>query len=669
MSELPADQPQDVLAKRAALRLQSDVELALDDLEALARQRPHPALRHVRFIEAAVEDILERNPAQVRALKLRAYLRHHMSAPEEALKDLDRAIELAPDDADAHYWRALANLSSYHGGRPREIFFGTRIGRAVLDLSQAVRLTRGGDLAVEALKWVVDHTSAHPRFLSWWTTLIGEDVLPGLRPVLKEVSSALASSEAGDWQAAADRLLAAWDRLESLGLPVFANSLNLHVADAYIGLYQIPKALDHLAALDPGLIRPLSPNFQRKDPGPEALTDGKAMTPELPYEVVQLLGVSYGLPMAQVLRAAALHRLGNSAASLKALHPLQELLQQLRRYPDAVRVLLELKVLPVLRDAGDVPGALALVAGLDYEGLGPDLACRVLVAKGLLHVKRDEFNKALSAFKSAARRAEQLDRTQRRMPGAYLAMGYLALKQPKRALQILRKRPNAPPGEPFDVALQFEHTLAQAYLGTGDLDGAARVLSQVGDECDRVRARFRSWEDRMSWQTRFELIWSQLVTAHVLRGDRTAAFDCCERGRSRAVLDQLQAGHRPVPATAQPFVQAATTLKARLGLIADIDAALAAEVPLTMPYELVAELRKLDPSAEIVERLAEGGERIAPQLLRAYRQAQESRLMSLLNQIDAQRNQAFEQIIGRTTPYAELRGFLAGRKGTPHSAP
>jgi tetratricopeptide (TPR) repeat protein len=93
-------------------------------------------------------DAILLNPLNHSALLRRGYCRLREEKYEKSLKDLNRSIELNPENSEAYVWRSAVTFSIDNKGSNSNIFLSTYAEKALIDLNVAIELDPNSYLAL-----------------------------------------------------------------------------------------------------------------------------------------------------------------------------------------------------------------------------------------------------------------------------------------------------------------------------------------------------------------------------------------------------------------------------------------------------------------------------------------------------------------------------------------
>ena len=135
------------------------LELVPDEMEAyLGLARAHEALEEWDQVRAQLETAQEIDPEDATVLRQLGRLQCMFGANEECVETLEKAVRLAPDDAQVHFWLALAYQQSSQDGFDQALdHYGEALrlepdlGRAYIALGDIYQSRPGNEpLAIEA---------------------------------------------------------------------------------------------------------------------------------------------------------------------------------------------------------------------------------------------------------------------------------------------------------------------------------------------------------------------------------------------------------------------------------------------------------------------------------------------------------------------------------------
>ena len=640
-------------------------------------------------------DLLQRTPEHSPARKALGQAYVSTWQPAKAFQTLTAALAALPDDWELYYWRGLALITSSGAVDPDEpdpfaaawnrspriqratdaleaawdrSFSPQRVTDALEDLVEAAART-ADPRPCAVLRWLVERAGAAGVLHAW---LFDEtraprhrllEVLPELAP-LERLEHAYALSENRRWLEAVDELVIGRAQLADAGLPILAGHADARLADNYLRLYEIQRALDHLDAAEdalPLLGIPMDKAVRRR--AEELLERGRQQgvpNTVIDLDHLQLFSLSWTVFQDDIrtLRTEALTRTGDPARAVKLIDQaggVHQLLEDLDSGSVSVTAALATGI--VLREAGRFDDALTLGNQLQERADTDRLRLRVhnfmatvLELTGDLDGAAEQARAALDIARREGT-AEELA-----VVANNLAMNHLLRDEPQQALELVDA--NQPQPGAQQPILSGHHTIrGEALLKLGDYAGAQNEFTAALTIQDEIRGRLRTYQDRMTWHARQLNVYERAVYAAARNFDGSAALEFVERSKARAFVDQLAAGHLPSATEPRGLLEALDRVQARQRLLRRL---LAAGQTGYVDYELLRQLQTLGVDADLVEEGEDGVTRLAAGLLAAEQAKADAGVERLEAEIENARLADVESIVGTIVSPGELRRLLGG---------
>ena len=639
--------------------------------------------------------LLQQIPEHGRARKAlgQAYLSTWQ--PAKAFQALTAALAALPEDWEPRYWRGLAGVTSSGAVDPDEpdpfaaawsrlpriqratdaleaawdrSFSPERVTDAIEDLIEAATHT-ADPRPRAALRWLVERASAAGVLLGWLFDGTGApgrrllEVLPELAP-LQGLNRAADLSEDRQWLEAVDELVIARAQLADARLPILAGHADARLADNYLRLYEIQRALDHLDAAEDALpLLGISLDEAVRPRAEELLERGRLQgVPNTVIDLDHLQLFSLGWVAFQndirTLRTQVLARTGDSARAVEVIDQAggaQELLEDLD--DGSISFPAALGMGTVLRDAHRFGAALTLGnelmerADSDQRRLTMhNFMATVLNSTGDLDGAAEHSRAALDI----ARREGTAEEVA--VVVNNLAMNHLLRDEPQQALKLVDA--NQPKPDAQQPIRSGHHTIrGEALLKLGDYAGAQHEFAAALTIQDEIRGRLRTYQNRMTWHARQLSVYERAVYAATRNHDRSAALEFVERSKARAFIDQLAAGHMPPATEPHGLLEALDRVQARQRLLRRLSAAGRTGY---VDYELMRQLGTLGVNADLVEASEDGMTRLAAEPLDAEQAKADAGVERLEAEIENARLAAVESIVGPILSPDELRRLLGG---------
>jgi CHAT domain-containing protein/tetratricopeptide (TPR) repeat protein len=557
------------------------IDAALIDLDALSGmgsdQDPAGAA-------AVLTELLERNTDLARARRVLGHALLGARKPAMAIAELDRVLADQPADWECLLWRGLALLTHSDSGEADE----DRIWNEGLTLQRVLEALANFVAAAQAapdqrplaeLRWLFERAAFFEEILSFLLAGIGPGealtgVIPALGPILTRIRRSDSMISARDWAGAAVELTAARQDVGSLHMPLLGALIDILLADVLLRLYEVQRALDHLAAAEtmlpwlgdlPGGIDDLTNGTRRyRDAVSDMENTGRRVLSidfdhlEFSVAVTSRVARWHG-----TLRAEAMARIGEPELALSILHDLDGLLD------DAVsgyRRREALAAIPLLRDSGQYDRALALIRAVQPHVSDRDERLRLLIHEATTYMKMDDLRQAEKLLEGALGQAQPVEREQAMILAANLASVLQRRGAHRRALDLLDANPPAP-AEGISLRANWHVARGRAQQELGSPASAEREFVTALDLFDRVRGKLREEDARISWQTDRLTVLDEAVDAALNAGDVEAALELTERGRARALVDQLELGYPQVTPEAVDLAAAVAKAQDRRRLL------------------------------------------------------------------------------------------------------
>jgi tetratricopeptide (TPR) repeat protein len=664
-----------VRATRADLYLaQGQVGPALDDLAVLADHTNDPA-----FAITRLSALLKQQPDLTLAHKWRGYAYYQAMRLSLAEDDLTRAMQTLPKDADLYLWRGLTRIT--HSDLPEEAawnkeFSARRVRDALEDLGTAALLTPNKTEALDAFKWLVDRTTADSRILE--TLVVGDpqySILIRVIPSLAEFFALPGSSSSNGrfwrafdlkWRDAIREFQACQTALLEAGLPVFATRLHLNIADNCLQLYELQAALDHLAQAEKVLFMwgaPLSPHLLAQAEESKRRvwqqTVRQAVHLEIEYVDVYQIGSAEFDEQLKFLKTQALARTGDPKGALSALGDIERYARRIEQAdvdPTVIRMVLAIAV--ILRDAGEYQRAAELAQKLEPHVEDPAVRLSLLNFAGTLMQCVGADDVALEALEQARELAARTGSELLQIIDMSIAVSFNQQGQYQRALEQLQQISIEEVARAEHDKYLYYALLAQVMLSLERFQDAQDAIAQALAIVESTRADFRRYETRISWQASLERVYRIAVNAAAASRDMATMFEFIEKSRSRALVDQLAAGHLPLPESAQFLADAENRLlDQRERLVALTDSYKQAGAAF-VDYQALRELQTLGFTKELLETNSEGSRQLSISKLAAATAEIDDTLGRLQREMEEARLTMRRVASGSVLSLTELRRML-----------
>lgn len=656
---------------RAELYLSlDDGDRALRDLAFLAQREQTP--------EVAIEQLtklIEQDPDNLALYKWRGYAYWESWYPSRAIADLDRYLEGERSDAEAFLWRGLAAIAySPHPEEEawNESFDLRRVVEALGDLAMAVRLAPGNEQTLAAYKWLVDRAATDDLMLEWLMgtgeTEVGLfQIIPEAREPLNQYWVAADYSRKRDWRQAVATLKAAQVGLEEAGLPVLASHLHLFIADNYLRLYELQRALDHLDELEQGyylrgtpLTAHLRPAVDERSAERQERFGTGAVGLEIDYLNVYSLGFWTEQFWRDLLRAQAYSRIGNHEQALAALAEHAEQLENVETaLEQGISFRAFIQIVQVLRDAKEFEQAITLLQKLEpLVGDDAERGIDFYATTGTIMQLAGNHDDAEAHFQQAMEIAREREGEVPLASALQLAGNYYYAGEPGESLALLEKIDIDSAAGSENHSYYYYLTRSQALQALGRDAEALQAILQALAIAENTRGELMRFDARMSWQARQEWLYQTGVLLAVKQEDYQAAVHLGERARARAFIDQLATASLPLPEAGRQLAVHAQNLQELRSLLLQLRESAAAGF---LDLETVARLGELDSGIAVLEETDEGVPRLAPDKVAEELNGVERQLARVQAEIE-EAQLASETVSSQTvSAYAGLQELLVAQ--------
>lgn len=545
---------------------------ALDDIYQLCGQAKEqdPA--------AAIEilsDMLSTDADNIDIRRMLGYALLTDWRPAAAVKELDQVLAVVPNDWQARLWRGLAFVTHGRQGDPEEAawnerFGQQRLGQSLADLVIAAEQAPAGR-PVQMLRWLVDRIVFIPRIYDYLLNDVRHEagpgfdiqrIIPELGPVFAEL---LIAREAVEWAAAVESLLRVRELLRPLDMPVFSARVEFFLADNYLRLYEIQRALDFASEAESkflyfGMFPDMNYDVERYREETVRRLGVSVLTGDADhYELSQQVNF-YAMLELRLIKIEAASRLGKQAEAYELL-PSVESLTELLLTDVQYNVGFVLNVVPIFRDAGDLDSAFRLTGQLKEVVERRDLTERLTNLEATLYMVQGDLAKAEEILLSEWADLEAGQLEQPEVVRTNLASIAMSRGDYQKAAEYLDyDRDSA--GTTLPGQATHHHLRGRLRLKEGQFDLALHELTTSLDLYDRVRETLRTEADRISWQSQWIAIMNSAVQAALSGGRVEQALVLSERAKSRAFVDQLEIGQPRLTEEAaelRRFIEAAQT--------------------------------------------------------------------------------------------------------------
>ncbi len=582
---------------------------AIGDLAFVAQRDRDP--------KASIQELtkmLEKYPDHPQVLKWRGYAYQELGDPLKAEEDLNRAIKLLPDDADLYLWRGISRMLFRYPETDEDwTNEWNRIPQTIVDLAIAVVLNRGSEKTIRTYNWVVDRVSADPYFFNFLLfnrplELSLPNVNEKSREPIRQYLEALDLALNRKWQDATAKYRTAQAGFIEAGLPLFATRLALHLADAYLRLYDLQLATDYLLEAEklPILrMQPLSENLQswsdkvRKE---GLLQYGREPgTVEIDYLMIVNVGGDAEMAHLILLRAELLSRKHEYRKAVEELGKIDELIPLVDRYLGFQALI---GIVKILKDAEEYSQATTMLETISSFAKDDESLAKLYHSWGVVLLNSGDLDSAQGMFQKALSYST-FDSIQ---TGIKVNLSAIELQRGhfSKALEILNQVNPAFYIQSLNDELIYNNIKAQIFAGLGLLkDAKEAALASVAILNDS-RQNLRTPTSRMNWQlAQWESAFVSAITLAIMTVDILLAFELSEMSRSRTFLDILHQGYLPLPEEASQYVTARKNSMAKRGLLIQLSDILKVLGKDYVDFEVLGKLKALDNHINVTTQVDE----------------------------------------------------------------
>ncbi len=639
-------------------------------------------------------------PYAVRAARLLArFLRHHPDdcdarvvlgrcliearRPAEAVAELGKALAAQPQNWRGLMWRGLARVTVSYGEDEaarawNENLPAERTHAALEDLAAATlaapAAARGEPR--QALVWLVErliflrdtyHELVLPR--SAVHRLVTRAV-PELGEVFGNLAAVALDHRPGVFQSDIDLCLPARDLAVRHGFGLVAARIDMLLADNYLRLYELQRALDHIAAVWAALpalgYLPGGVPAGQKEQDAEVLRRGQMrINWDADHIGLSVLVTTQILMDLDIYKAQAVARAGDPERAVRELGAtigrVAEFVMAHHMHP---RV--GIHVVSLLRDAGDTERATQLLDAIAPAAEEAGEAVDVANLRATLHLQREEWGDAervLVPVVDASRPEPGVMATPDHLVSVMnLATAISCQGRNQDVVDLLDQYPPGP-GARYRTAYGWHVTRGQCHFWLRNYSAAYDDLLAAIDLADSVRGKLRDQELRISWQAGLSEVYELAFLSAELSFKFSGRFDLMERSRARAFVDGLSLRVTDTPAVRE-LAEAVERCRSRRRLLRRL---------LTDPDgpDRVEIARQLEELGGLQPGKGQVGLTVAgPETILAALTAEGSSLKRVEQDLERERLAERESVAGRALTYDEVWEFLAsaGRAdGSPGS--
>lgn len=638
---------------------------ALEHIKVLSGPQGRPEVALKMLDRMAAE-----KPGDPMVLKYRGYTHLTLWSPRKAIADLSQAIEQLPNDSQLYLWRGLSQIhtSAIEDKEWNNELSYEQVRAAMKDLGRAAFIRPSDAEALHALQWLFDRASGEPLLLELFRHDPDQEssifsLIPQMCSPVDAVISSGWLEDRQRWKESIDLLLPAQARLQDLGFPVFATRLNSRLADNYIQLHEIQKALDCLKQADEltfiqtqPLTSSLQPLVERNRDETFNRTGQKTVALEPDYLFVSTLGwVDENLRI-RILRAHALARMGEGEEAFKALGNIDELFERgPGARPLSVRMLRP--VVMAVRDSGRYDLALQLLDKLRQRELEPDDEIWVENTTGVVRIVQGQMQLAAPHLERAYGLTKRHDAARLFIVQLNLAQVRSGLGDAAGALAIIDEIPIEAVARSIHDQINYYTLRAVALADLNRMSEAQNAIEQAITRSESAREQFRSSEGRISILSNYGDRYRFAVRVALANRDSAIAFEFSERFKARSFVDQLAAGRPALPEGGEKLNNLLSTLREKRGLMKELLRTSQQDGGDFINYEVLNRLIALDPDVKVFQE----GEPRRPSAEKLKDELKKlERGISLIEaEIEEMRVLAGKSASGTVTSFVELQKLLA----------
>jgi CHAT domain-containing protein/tetratricopeptide (TPR) repeat protein len=534
-----------------------DVPAALADLEIICeRHDPSAAADAAALLLAYGRKLDDVRDAQVSL----GHCLLEAGRPAQAIAVLDEVLADQTADWRGLMWRGLArvtvSLADDEAAQAwNEVLPEERTTAALADLIAAVLAAPATDqdVARKHLTWLVERLifleDTFPMLMSQKSPARRLLMLaaPEIEEVFRYMSLAWLDRRPGAFQADIDHYLPARETAVRHGFQLIAAKLDILLADNYLRLYELQRALDHIAAaraMLPALGHlPGGVSAERRQQDADKQRTGRMVINfDVEHAGLSALVNLRVLTELSLLEAEATSRAGDPARAVEELGPSVETVAELvakRFLPPGCGT----HLVALLRDAGQTEKALQVLDAISATVEAIEGSRDLDNLRATLHVRRRDLEAAeriLGPVAAADRSEGGTGDTPNEVLVNALNLANVALIQHRyqEALDLL-DRFQAPPQPRFYTAYGLHVMRGQCHFYLRNYFAAYDELLAAIDMADSLRGKLRDQSQRITWQTGLAKVYELAFLSAGLSFKFSGIFDIMERSRARSYVDQL----------------------------------------------------------------------------------------------------------------------------------
>jgi CHAT domain-containing protein/tetratricopeptide (TPR) repeat protein len=603
--------------------------------------------------------------------------------PAEAVAELSDALAAQPRNWQGLMWRGLARVTVSFGEDEAALAWNEnlpseRTDAALEDLAAATLAAPAAARSEprRALVWLVERViflrDTYPKLVLPRSAIhrLVTRAVPELGEVFRNLAAVALDRRPGVFQSDIDLCLPARDLAVRHGFRLIVARIDLLLVDNYLRLYELQRALDHIAAIEAALpalgYLPGGVPAGQQEQDAESLRRGKMKinwdADHIGLSVLVTLQVMTELDL---YKAEAVARTGDPQRAISGLRMIDRVAEFVTaRFIDP-RV--GIHVVSLLRDAGETDRAAQVLDAIAPAAEEAGQAIDVANLRATLHLQRQEWGDAehiLVPIVDAGCPEPGATATPDHLVSVMnLASALMGQDRYQDVLDLVDQYPLRP-GTRYHTAYGWHVTRGQCHFWLRNYSAAYDDLLAAIDLADSVRGKLRDQELRISWQAGLSKVYELAFLSAVFSFKFSGRFDLMERSRARAFVDELSVRVTDTPAVRE-LAEAAERCRSRRRLLRRL---------LTDPdgpdrVEIARQLEELggglQPGKGQVELTAAGPDTILARLT-----AEGDSLKRLEQDLERERLAEQDSVAGRTVTYDEIWEFLvaAGRSdGSPGS--
>jgi CHAT domain-containing protein/tetratricopeptide (TPR) repeat protein len=494
--------------------------------------------------------------------------------PAEAVAALDKALAGQAADWRALMWRGLARVTVSYGDDVVAQTWNERLPverthAAVADLVAATLAVPAGasEMPRRALIWLVERVfflrDSYSQLILPKKAMHRQvtSALPELIEIFRNLAAGQSWRAPHDYQHDIDLYLPARKMAIRAGFTLIAARIDLSLADNYLRMFELQRALDHIAAVEEMLPAlgyiPFGVTVEERE---RDQADQRSGTMKVNWDLdhigLSMLINFQVVTVLSVLRAEAVSRAGEPERAIRELQIDDDTLAE-----EVVRGQLQprlgFNVVALLRNAGELDRAQQLLDKISAAAVTAGESPAVDQLRASLHARRGELAEAerilgwaVAETDSEHARLESPDPD--RALSAVLGLANLAFNQRRYqdALDLLAGHP-LPPNPSYRRAYSWHLLNGYCQFFLRDFRAAYRELLAVINLSDSIRGKLRDQDFKIAWHANLSEVYEKAFLAAILSHELIGIFHIMERARARAYVDQLASRETATPAASE----------------------------------------------------------------------------------------------------------------------